>query len=100
MSKRDVLHSVRRRLDLRIYIIQGMFKREVMIGWFDRKWQQGTRTPKPFTDKIQSYTICQGSLLLRWFNFKPSWISNYIHYKVWDEITYPFLNFNGATVEV
>ena len=29
-----------------------------------------------------------------------TWISNYIHYKVWDEITYPFLNFNGATVEV
>ena len=27
-------------------------------------------------------------------------ICNYIHYKVWDEITYPFLNFNGATVEV
>ena len=27
-------------------------------------------------------------------------ISNYIRYKVWDEITYPFLNFNGATVEV
>ena len=26
--------------------------------------------------------------------------SNYIHYNVWDEITYPFLNFNGATVEV
>ena len=24
---------------------------------------------------------------------------NYIHYNVWDEITYPFLNFNGATVE-
>ena len=30
----------------------------------------------------------------------PAWISNYIHCKVWDEITYPFLNFNGATVEV
>ena len=27
-------------------------------------------------------------------------ISNYIHYNVWDEITYAFLNFNGATVEV
>ena len=26
--------------------------------------------------------------------------SNYIHYNVWDEITDPFLNFNGATVEV
>ena len=30
----------------------------------------------------------------------PTWISNYTHYNVWDEITYPFLNFNGATVEV
>ena len=30
----------------------------------------------------------------------PAWISNYIHYKVWDELTYPFLNFNGCTVEV
>ena len=27
-------------------------------------------------------------------------VSNYTHYNVWDEITYPFLNFNGATVEV
>ena len=30
----------------------------------------------------------------------PVWTSNYIHYNVWDEITYPFLNFNGCTVEV
>ena len=22
-----------------------------------------------------------------------AWLSNYIHYKVWDEITYPFPNF-------
>ena len=29
----------------------------------------------------------------------PAWICNRIHYKVWIEITYPFLNFNGATVE-
>ena len=26
--------------------------------------------------------------------------SNYMHYKIWDELTYPFLNFNGCTVEV
>ena len=25
----------------------------------------------------------------------PAWISNYTHYDAWDEITYPFLNFNG-----
>ena len=30
----------------------------------------------------------------------PAWISDYIHYKVWDEITYPFPNFNSGTVEV
>ena len=29
-----------------------------------------------------------------------AWISNYIHYKVWDEITNSFLIFNSATVEV
>ena len=27
-------------------------------------------------------------------------LSNYIHYKVWDEITYPYLNFNSCTDEV
>ena len=30
----------------------------------------------------------------------PVWISNYIHDNVLDEITYRFLNFNGAGVEV
>ena len=29
----------------------------------------------------------------------PAWISNYIHYKVWNEITYPFPNFNGCAVK-
>ena len=26
-----------------------------------------------------------------------AWINNYAHCNVWDEFTYPFLNFNGAT---
>ena len=30
----------------------------------------------------------------------PAWISNHVPNKVWDEITYPFPNINGATVEV
>ena len=29
-----------------------------------------------------------------------AWISNHMLSKVWDEITYPFLNFHGCTVEV
>ena len=30
----------------------------------------------------------------------PAWICNHIHYKIWDEINNPFLNFNGATIKV
>ena len=48
-------------------------------GWF--KWPG-----PPFTNMVSTLI--------------PAWISNYTHYNVWDEITYPFLNFNGATVEV
>ena len=40
-----------------------------------------------------------GPNLLTWFNFEPSMESNYTHYNVRGEITYPFLYFNGATVE-
>ena len=35
-----------------------------------------------------------------WWAGVPVWISNYIHYDVWDRITYPLSNFNGAAVEV
>ena len=28
-----------------------------------------------------------------------AWTSKYIHFNVWDETTYPFSNFNNATVE-
>ena len=30
----------------------------------------------------------------------PAWISKCTHYKMWDEIIYPFPNFNGFTIEV
>ena len=30
----------------------------------------------------------------------PAWISNHMPRKVWAEITYPFANFNGCTVEL
>ena len=40
-------------------------------------------------------TFCQhGSTLM------PAWISNYIHYEVREEITYPFSNFNGWVDEL
>ena len=33
-----------------------------------------------------------------WINLAPTWLSNHIPSDVWDEITYPFLNFNGASL--
>ena len=38
---------------------------------------------------------CQYGLVLN-----PAWISNYIHYKMWYEITYPFPNFNVVKLEM
>ena len=45
-----------------------------------------------FMDILYEYP---GSLLLIRINLSPAWISNYNYYKMWDEITYPFPNFNG-----
>ena len=43
--------------------------------------------------------VSQGPLLLTWLNFDPSnQRSN--RQSMWNEITYPFPNFNGATVDV
>ena len=42
-------------------------------------------------------TAYLSGLFLTWIS---SWIGNYSHYKMWDEITYPFPNFNGVTIEV
>ena len=44
--------------------------------------------------------IPPGPHLLTWINLFPAWISNSMHCNMLDEITYPFPNFNGSTVEV
>ena len=33
-------------------------------------------------------------------SFIPAWIRNHNNYKGWDELTYPFLSFNGAVVGI
>ena len=38
--------------------------------------------------------------LLTWYNLNPAWISNHIHCKVWDWITYRFPNFSSCIVEL
>ena len=47
---------------------------------------------------MDNYTI--GPFYQHTSTLIPAWISNYFHHKIWDETTYPFPNFNRATVEV
>ena len=57
----------------------------VMIG--TRQRHNMTAPPPPPPDILEP-------ILLTWINFDPAWISNHKPSKVWDEITYPFPNFN------
>ena len=41
-----------------------------------------------------------GRLFLAWINFDPEWTTDCIHYKVYNEITNLFPNFNGCAVEI
>ena len=52
------------------------------------------------TTKAPHYCPVGPQVLLTWISFNPSLNICCIHYEVWDEITYPFPNFNGCSVEV
>ena len=41
----------------------------------------------------------QGAFNYHGLTSVPAGISNFIHYKVWDQITYPFADFSGRTIE-
>ena len=43
-------------------------------------------------------SVTRGSFYEHGLTLIPVWISNYIYYKLWNEIIYPFLNFNGCNV--
>ena len=54
--------------------------------------------PKPFPKN--SGLDCTGPFYWHKLTLIPAWISNCMASKVWDEITYPFSNFNSAIVDV
>ena len=51
-------------------------------------------------NSIDIWMLFMGNSWPHGLTFISAWMSNYIHYKMWDEITYPFPNFNGATFAV
>ena len=57
----------------------------------------------PLTARLLAQPVCCGissPFYQHGLTLIPAWISNYVHCKMWDEITYPSPNFNGCTVEV
>ena len=47
---------------------------------------------------MQSVIDTSSPFYQHWLTLIPTWICNHMPSKLWDEITYPFLNFN--TIEV
>ena len=82
--------------DFTIRRLIGYWNGALIFKWVVETSQQG-RLQVP---GVGQSTTCpsnssQGPLLLTWLTLFPTWISNYFHYKVCKEITYPFPNFNG-----
>ena len=58
--------------------------------------------PQPMMNQLVHWHIWDtGGLFYQYgLTLTPAWISNHMRSKVWAEVTYPFPNFNGCTVEV
>ena len=54
----------------------------------------------PLLGILYVITLTRGHFGWHGLTLTPTWVSNYFPNKVWDEVTCPFTNFNGATVEV
>ena len=68
------------------------------IGRYCRRPRHGQRDLHAATCLVDLHRPDLKESIVNIFKFK--WICNCIHYKAWDEMTYPFPNFNGCTVEV
>ena len=75
-----------------------MYQKMLSVKWWPF-WPGGIWVT-PMAAYVLTHHVASGPFYKHGLTLIPVWISNYIQYKVWDEITYPFPNFNGATVEV
>ena len=85
-------------------------------NWSNNKWEEiGFVTPPLVRYQQIISHIFQNRVISQWSNLDEStgdpiyyyglililaWRSNHMSSKVWDEITYPFHNFDGCTVEL
>ena len=61
-------------------------------------WRPSDNRNQFYVNEIDKLTISAGLFTEKLSIFV--WINNHIHYDVWDEITYPFPNFNDTIVDV
>ena len=76
----------------------GMHKRnysviKIPITWFPIVFMSQYINAMPYDNGL-------GSLLRHGLILIPTWISNHMPDEIWDAITYPFPNLNGAAVDV
>ena len=95
--KHSIFNILNDMITLSLIKSYGTPSRRMCTSWFIMAVLHSTShggSPKPHrpTDLYPFYL--HGLILI------PAWISNHMLSKVWDEITYPFLYFNGCTVEV
>ena len=64
------------------------------------KWELVCKFGVRFHIFINIYAFTYIFTLFYGLTLIPTWMSNRMPSKLWDEITYPFLNFNGCTVDV
>ena len=62
--------------------------------------RQGKLCPEKADFNSSPLPISSGAFYAHGLTLIVKLISNYVHYKLWDDITYPFRYFNSATVEV
>ena len=73
------------------------------VNWTLRNklnWSFSRKSNIFIQENVLENFICEMASILSRPQCVNPWLINYIHYKMWDEITYPFPNFNGAAVEV
>ena len=78
-----------------------------VFRWFEMQWGSYDVIIMGFCDsclipahKRPTVTCLQGAFYEHGLTLITAWITNDIHYKMWDKIIWPFPNFNGCTVEV
>ena len=80
-----------------IHTTKGVTSHSVNIP-FGRDWQRRLSVCCSIALKVPPCT--RGPFCWHGLTLIPAYISNYMLYNVWNDITYAFLNFNDATVEV